>query len=132
MDKKFLIKQFSDGSKRTIYVKSAIFLATKFVAKSRKSKKHSGGLAVVPKLLTVAKFNFQDELGKEKYTHEADLAVILCEVEEYKDLIQRFPEQIDNLKELYLDARGRSAQLLGKINAITRMLDKVSVVRQTC
>ena len=134
VDKSYLIKQAKVGSKRATYSKSALFLATNFTATSRKSKKSHGQLIVVPKskLKVVTKYSFQDELGKEKYTHVADLAVILCEVEEYKDLIQRFPDQIDNLKELYIDARGRSARLLGKINAITRVLNKASVVHQTC
>jgi len=132
VDKKLLIKQVTAGSKLATYAKSALFLATKFVAKSRKSKKQSAEVTVVSNLRTVAKYDFQDELSKEKHTHEADLAVILCEVEEYKDLIQRFPEQVDNLKELYLDARGRSAQLLGKINAITKVLSKASMVYRPC
>nr|SHN97597.1 Putative uncharacterized protein [Moritella viscosa] len=71
--------------------------------------------------------DFRYELSKEKKTYEAELAISLSEVEEFKDLMQRFPKQNDLFKPFYLETRERSVQLLGKVNALTKVLNIVDL-----
>jgi len=126
VDKKLLSKVKKDNAKQFIYTKTALFNEIHFVSKT------TGITKTKTSVTPVVKINFIDILSKEKHAHEADLAVVLCEVEEYKELINRFPDQVDYLKSLYLDARDRSVQLLGKINAVGRVLDRSNLVEHSC
>ncbi len=126
VDKKLLIKVKKDNTKTLIYSKTALFNDSHFVSKAKRITKAKKN--VIP----VKENNFIEALSKEKRAHETDLAVVLCEVEEYKELIHRFPKQVNYLKSLHLDARNRSVQLLGKINAVGRILDTSSIVDHSC
>lgn len=64
---------------------------------------------------------------KEKQNHEAELAITLSEVEEFKDLIQRFPSKNKLFRRFYLETRERSAQLLGKVNALNKVLSTIKL-----
>jgi len=62
-------------------------------------------------------------LAKEKSNSEGELAIILGEVEEYQTLMSRFPTLNNSLKILFEEAKDRSAKHLGKINALSKVIE---------
>ena len=65
---------------------------------------------------------FLTDLKKEKTIHEARLAVILSEIEEYQSLMERFPSKKKCFMDLYQQAKNQSAALLGRVTALTKVL----------
>ncbi|ASI91418.1 hypothetical protein BSZ05_07490 [Vibrio mediterranei] len=61
-------------------------------------------------------------LLKEKNKYEGELAIVLGEVEEYQSLMERFPKKIDFFLPMFTEAKDYSAKLLGKINALSKVL----------
>ena len=126
---KLLIKHTHSEVKKSRYIKSEKFITANFVIKS------SADTPVTqrPKIKQLPNENgenntdFRYELSKEKKTYEAELAISLSEVEEFKDLMQRFPKQNTLFKPFYLETRERSVQLLGKVNALTKVLNTVEL-----
>ncbi|WP_153446832.1 hypothetical protein [Vibrio algicola] len=71
---------------------------------------------------------FQDnpilaELDDEKAKAETDLAIVLGEVDEYKTLISRLPKHKSVLQGLIVQTSDKSARLLGKINALSTVIE---------
>jgi len=126
---KLLIKHTHSEVKKSRYTKSETFITADFVMRSitdapvtQQPKAKS-----LPSEKDESSTNFRYELSKEKKTYEAELAISLSEVEEFKDLMQRFPKQNDLFKPFYLETRERSVQLLGKVNALTKVLNIVEL-----
>ncbi|MBM4859242.1 hypothetical protein HYO44_17610 [Vibrio parahaemolyticus] len=65
-------------------------------------------------------------LSKERKEYEGELEIKLVEVEEYKALSRRFPAQRSIIVPMLNDAKGRAAILLGRINAISKVLNTIS------
>lgn len=61
-------------------------------------------------------------LAQEKKDYEAELAIILGEIEEYQSLLNRFPNDKEILIPLFDAAKEHSAKLSGKVNALTNRL----------
>lgn len=69
---------------------------------------------------------FLMDLRKEKTVHEAKLAVILSEIEEYQSLMERFPSRRNCFIELHQHAKNQSAALLGRVTALSKVLGQLS------
>jgi hypothetical protein len=54
--------------------------------------------------------------------YEGELAIVLGEVEEYQALMEQFPAQNKTLQSLFIEAKERSANLLGKVNALSKLI----------
>lgn len=61
-------------------------------------------------------------LEKERNQYQGELSISLAEVEEYKVLIERFPDKKELLHPMISSAKERSATMLGKVNALTAVL----------
>ncbi|MEZ8822865.1 hypothetical protein AB6E04_00805 [Vibrio amylolyticus] len=72
--------------------------------------------------LQASAVNSFNVLRSEKNRYEGELAIILGEVEEYQSLIERFPNKQDFFFPMFIDAKDRSAKLLGRINALSTVL----------
>ena len=72
---------------------------------------------------TAINTDFFAELLEQKQKHEAELAIKLGEVEEFKALMKRYPQKNELFNRFYLETRDCSAQLLGKVNALTKVLN---------
>lgn len=75
---------------------------------------------------------FLTNLKLEKITHEARLAVVLSEIEEYKSLMRRFPDRKKELIDFYDQAKNRSAELLGRVTALSKVLGLGNEEQCTC
>lgn len=75
---------------------------------------------------------FLNGLKKEKLIHEAKLAVVLSEIEEYQSLMERFPTKRTYLTGLYQQAKNQSATLLGKVTALSKVLGQDSIENHIC
>ncbi|NLS13935.1 hypothetical protein HGP28_13655 [Vibrio sp. SM6] len=71
-------------------------------------------------------------LASERNESRGELEIALGEVGEYQLLIQRFPELEPKLALLLNQARERSAQLLGKVNVLTTVLDTIAREQKAC
>ncbi|TDN49452.1 hypothetical protein EC843_108132 [Buttiauxella sp. JUb87] len=112
----------SGGRSRNVYKKTESFHSTTFVP--RKLPKNSR-LVAIPEKVTppVSEVDlFLVDLMKEKVVHEAKLAVILSEIEEYQSLMERFPSRKRCFMDLYLQAKNQSAALLGRVAALSKVL----------
>ncbi|SGY93143.1 Putative uncharacterized protein [Moritella viscosa] len=123
---KLLIKHANSAIKKIKYTKSETFVTVNFVIKP--TEKTSIEQAepmnhVVPEIID----DFINNIVKEKQNHEADLAITLSEVEEFKALIRRFPSKKTLFSPFYLETRERSAQLLGKVNALNKVLNTIKL-----
>ncbi|MGR5140420.1 hypothetical protein ACQKPX_01950 [Photobacterium sp. DNB23_23_1] len=63
-----------------------------------------------------------DQLFKEKSQYEGELSITLGEVEELRSLIERFPKKAREWTPFLNEAKERSATLLGRINALEKVL----------
>lgn len=75
---------------------------------------------------------FVETLLNEKKQFEAELAILLGEVDEYKDLQKRFPEQLRLFYSALEEAKNNSAKLLGKVNALTTVLASLKNGAKQC
>ena len=122
--KGWLVSTGSGRSKR--YAKSELFLSTKFSPRSTTKIKNVFAEQLIfeskPELATLA---------KEKKQYEGELAIILGEVEEFQSLIKRFPQNSSFFAPLFSDAKDRSARVLGRINALSKVLSSSAVQATT-
>lgn len=73
-----------------------------------------------------------ETLLNEKKQFEAELAILLGEVDEYKALQKRFPEHLSLFYSALDDAKNNSAKLLGKVNALTNILASLDNGARQC
>jgi hypothetical protein len=73
-----------------------------------------------------------ETLLNEKKQFEAELAILLGEVDEYKALQKRFPEHLSLFYSALDDAKNNSAKLLGKVNALTTILASLNNGASRC
>ena len=130
---KLLVKHTHVEVKKNRYTKSEAFITANFVMKST-AKMSLGQQSRIKQLGDIkagSSSGFSDALSKEKKKYEAELAIALSEVEQFKDLMQRFPKQNDLFKPLYLETRDRSTLLVGKVNALTKVLSASNLASQS-
>lgn len=121
-----------DGRSKKIYKKTENFYSTTFT--SRKIPKNSR-LQTVPAKVAPESSDvdiFLNDVRKEKLIHEAKLAVVLSEIEEYQSLMERFPTKRTYLTDLYQQAKNHSAALLGKVTALSKVLGQDSSEHHIC
>lgn len=71
-------------------------------------------------------YPYYSVLHRERNQHKAELEIILGEIEEYQSINRRFPELENKLNPLLEQAKERSANLLGKVNVLTNVLNTLS------
>jgi len=122
----------SDGRSKRLYKKTELFYSTTFT--SGKIPKNSRLQAVPAKVDSEASDIdiFLNDLKKEKLIHEAKLAVVLSEIEEYQSLMERFPTKRTYLTDLYQQAKNQSAALLGRVTALSKVLGQESSEHHIC
>lgn len=115
----------TEGEERDkVYCKTELFNQFRFVIKPTKSqviKKRKPG-AVVNKIAERV-VNKADMLEKECNEIQANLSVSLAEVEEYQQLMVRFPDTKSLLHSVFEREKERSVQLLAKLNTRTYLLN---------
>jgi len=102
--------------RQKIYIKSDLFNSLGFTDENAIKK-----ASMAPKNPTSV--DSYTLLTKEKSNSEGELAIILGEVEEYQTLMSRFPTLNNSLKILFEEAKDRSAKHLGKINALSKVIE---------
>ena len=105
------IEKSDKGIKKTIYVKTNLFFASKVGVLLRKSK--------------VKIDNDKNSKLMLKLNHyKAELLLNIGESEAYKDLYSELPELVDEIQPKYNKARDNNTKLLGKIRAIESLLNQ--------
>ncbi|EHR8951981.1 hypothetical protein AB4P62_14855 [Escherichia coli] len=122
----------SGGRSRTLYKKTKNFYSTTFIPKKLPKNSRLIALPINVKPSVSEVDLFLVDLMKEKIVHEAKLAVILSEIEEYQSLMERFPTQKRYLMELFQQAKNQSAELLGRITALSKVLGHHSDEYSVC
>ncbi|MEP7706593.1 hypothetical protein [Paraglaciecola sp. 25GB23A] len=107
----------SEGQgRRKVYVKSDLFNSLEFIGVNTPKK-----ASLVKKELS--SIDNYTTLTREKSNSEGELAIVLGEVEEYQTLMSRFPALNTSLNILFEEAKDRSAKLLGRINALSKVIE---------
>ncbi len=122
---------FDDGVKKVLYSKTDKFYTSEILPTNQgyKTKKESSTIATQEKLPSV---NYSALLEKELMTYEMDLNASIEEAKEYKRLSTRFPELKDKLQQHQLQTKKYSIQLLGKVNALQKILGYTITGPQLC
>jgi len=120
-----LIKHPNARIKEIKYTKSKLFFTANFVIKQnvKTVDVKVAKITVLNDNSAVTNIGFFAELLAQKQKHEAELAIKLGEVEEFKALMKRYPQKNDLFNRFYLETRDCSAMLLGKVNALTKVLN---------
>lgn len=115
-----------------LYKKTESFYSTTFIA--GKIPKNSCLKVVTEKMKSPVQDDdvFMANLNHEKVIHEAKLAVVLSEIEEYKSLMHRFPDRKKELMDFYDQAKNHSARLLGRVSALSKVLGLRTEGQSTC
>lgn len=71
-------------------------------------------------------------LLNERNEYKGELEIVLGEVDEYQSIISRFPDLEKRLAPIHQQAKERAALLLGKINALTTVLNTLSTGSEPC
>lgn len=122
LNKGYLVKKSSTGSRSAKYFKSELFKTTQFEPSKRSRLLKGRPVPYVP----MAEQNqepFWTVLNRERSVCEADLKIVLGEVEEFKRLISQYPAQAKLIDPLFIQARDQSIELLGKVNALTKLVN---------
>ncbi len=115
LEKRGLLWTKGQGRSRT-YHKSEQFKETEFKPKKNKQQKLKTIIKTPDEVLTL------DELVLEKRKYEAELAIALAEVEEFRLLSERLPVQKSALLRLSEETREKSVRYLAKINVLNQAL----------
>lgn len=123
LNKGLLAKTNSEASQTVKYFKTEQFSQTDFTLKHKKKSVNDAQVITSKQTVHDVTDFFWSILEKEKLTHEADLQIVLGELEEFKRLLSRFPEKREHFESFYFEAKERSTTLLGKVNALTKVLN---------
>lgn len=63
------------------------------------------------------------ELGKIKSRLNAELAILMAEVDEYRSIMTQFPQTQEKVRRLHEESAQQSATLTGQITAITKTIE---------
>jgi len=120
-----LIKHPNKQIKKIKYTKPELFFTANFVVKQdvQTAEVKSPKIPLLNDKAATLNTDFFAELLEQKQKHEAELAIKLGEVEEFKALMKRYPQKNELFNRFYLETRDCSAQLLGKVNALTKVLN---------
>lgn len=120
-----LIKHPNKQIKKIKYTKAELFFTANFVIKQdvQMVEVEAPKMPSLNDEATAINIDFFVELLEQKQKHEAELAIKLGEVEEFKALMKRYPQKNELFNRFYLETRDCSAQLLGKVNALTKVLN---------
>ncbi|MBD1573698.1 MULTISPECIES: hypothetical protein [Vibrio] len=75
---------------------------------------------------------WRDDLTKERSQAQAELSILLGEIDEYVFLMQKYQSLFEQIQPLLVFAREGSAKLLGKINALSNVLSKSNNGSKLC
>lgn len=128
-------KIISPGTSKAIYKKTDEFFMVTFTSKahrSYKSNEKSISTFLSNSTSKSQENSFLNDLTKEKAEHEANLVVILSELDEYKKISQRYPHSKDSIATLYHSAKEQSAVLLGKVTALSKILNTCHAGNEQC
>ncbi|EGQ8276863.1 hypothetical protein GT901_20695 [Vibrio parahaemolyticus] len=106
------------------YIKTEAFNLSSF---SKKMVKKYQCETMVPEKTTQISQNekYIETLQKERIRYKSELSVTFAEEQEYCRLMSRFPDKKELLMPIYTQAKERSETTLGKINALTSVLNIV-------
>jgi hypothetical protein len=71
-------------------------------------------------------------LLNERNEYKGELEIVLGEVDEYQSIVSRFPNLENRLAPIHQQAKERAALLLGKINALTTVLNTLNTGSESC
>ncbi len=111
----------SEGEKRT---------KRYLVAHKKVSEKNTAHNLVDVRSDDVSKW--RDDMTNERSQAQAELSILLGEIDEYVFLGQKYPSLYEQIQPLLVSAREESAKLLGKINALSNVLSKNSNGSNLC
>lgn len=118
----YLEKRYGACKKTAIYFKTKRFKNEKFKLGERNCFSQKK-LALKKQEGIEANDIFWTALNRDKLIFEADLKIVLGEVEEYKRLVTEYPEKSGVVEPFFSDAKERSIELLGKVNALTKVVN---------
>ncbi|EPT0779554.1 hypothetical protein ACVOPT_002861 [Enterobacter hormaechei] len=127
-----LVRKIEGGGPKKRYEKTDIFERTKFV--TGKIPKNSCLTQPCEKVQPAKSDDgfFLNDIKKDKSINEAKLAVVLGEIEEYRSLMDRFPQRKKYLMDLMHEAKNQSADLLGRVTALSKVLELLDKEIQVC
>jgi len=105
-----------------LYIKTEAFNLGSF---SKKMVKKFQCEAIKPEKITQIgdTEKYIETLKKERIQYKSELSVTFAEEQEYSRLMSRFPDKKELLMSVYTQAKERSETTLGKINALTSVLN---------
>ncbi len=116
LNKGLLIKIKNSGDQKARYIKSELFQGTSF----RNKKLH-----LIKQTTNTLKHPLSPSattLEKEKIKLQDNLAVTICESNVYSELLTQLPDQATHLRKFQSEAKSYSINLMGKINALKKVL----------
>ncbi|MCE0493884.1 hypothetical protein [Vibrio salinus] len=115
------LKTVGNGREK-LYIKTEAFNLGSFSKKT--VKKYQRNMIKVEKSVQITQTEkYIKALEKERIQYKSELSVILAEEQEYHRLMNRFIDKKELLMPIYTQAKERSETTLGKINALTSVLN---------
>ncbi|WP_407334286.1 hypothetical protein [Enterovibrio sp. 27052020O] len=125
VDRGYLIKGGDKASPEARYFKTDAFRAHEYTSANRTKLPKETALVVSTEPSASVSTNdelFLGQLSRDKAQSEAELRITLGEVEEYKRVLDLYPEQAALIEPLYSKTKDQSAELLGRINALSKLV----------
>jgi len=116
LNKRLLIKIKNSGDKKARYIKSELFQGTSFRNKELYFIKQTSNTLKHPLYPSAT------TLKMEKIKLQNNLAVTICEANVYSELLTRLPDQANHLRKFQSEAQSNTINLMGKINALEKVL----------
>jgi hypothetical protein len=114
---KVLSKNGEKNSRHATYEKTILFHKMTFINKTLVTSERRQPLSLKPNKLA-----YRSELEDTLQKYKIDMMSAIGESEEYRRLLNSFPEMKKALNKNYHNSRDKSSKLLGKINAINTVL----------
>lgn len=127
--KKYLKKSDEKRARSTIYFKSPTFDNQIFVPNPCKLSS-KGKVASDCDNHCLKSFFYL--LSKEKIELEAEKAITLREMDKYRELLNRYPQERDFIKPFYSDAREQATNIQGSLEAVKKLLQHYPTNANVC
>ncbi|WP_283132268.1 hypothetical protein [Enterovibrio norvegicus] len=120
VERGYLRKEGKSASQSVRYFKTERFFSFEYIA-AKRTKLPLEQAAVALKIED-GEAHFLAQISRDKAQSEAELRITLGEVEEYKRVLALYPEKKALIEPLYIKTKEYSAELLGRINALSKLV----------
>ncbi|GAB3530754.1 hypothetical protein [Photobacterium alginatilyticum] len=121
--KGYLEKSTEKGFHNAVYSKTLAARSTRFHAKKNNLTKSQEASKIAEKSPGNNKIEFLSAIKRERNELEVRQAIALREIDKFKELLHRFPDEQSYIRPFFVEARRHATDVQGDLEAVTKLID---------